>query len=75
MTFLLVGIKVKDFTKYLITSRFAAGCIRLPRDPKGEGKGLGHSSVKKYTHPPARGAGRIPHKKKAKLKEEPLTKL
>ena len=39
---------------------------------KGEGKGLGHSSLKKYIHPPARDAGRIPHKKKAKFKGEPL---
>ena len=60
---------------YAPTSRFAAGCIRLPRDPKGEGKGLGHSSLKKYIHPPARGAGRIHHKKKAKFNGEPLAKL
>ena len=33
------------------------------------------TSLKECILPPARGAGRIPHKKKAKLKGEHLTKL
>ena len=39
-------------------------------------KGLGHSRLKKYIHPPARGAGIIPHIKNCKMyaknKENPF---